>query len=76
MEPKTGTQLIAWAPFIVVIAAWIVFMTYLRLSPTMVQRRTWFGQTLNYLQRIEAQLENIVRRLDDKDRKELPREIG
>ena len=70
MEPKTGTQLlIAWAPFLVLIAVWIVFMLYFRMSPAMVNRRTWFAQTLNHLQRIEALLENIARKLDNNDRK-------
>lgn len=70
MEPKTGTQLlIAWAPFLVLIAVWIVFMLYFRMSPAMVNRLPWFGQTLNHLQRIEELLENILRKLDHNDRK-------
>lgn len=70
MEPKTGTQLlIAWAPFLVLIAFWIVFMLYFRLSPAMVNRRGWFGQTLQHLQRIEDLLEKISRKLDQNDRK-------
>ena len=70
MEPKTGTQLlIAWAPFLALIAVWIVFMLYFRMSPVMVNRRGWFGQTLHHLQRIEELLENIVRKLDHNDRK-------
>lgn len=78
MEPQTGTQLlIAWAPFLVVIGCWIVFMLYFRMSAAMVTRRGWFGQTLHHhrrghgerLQRIEELLENIVRKLDHNDRK-------
>jgi hypothetical protein len=70
LEPNTGTQLlIAWAPFLVLIAVWIVFMLYFRMSPAMVNRRPWFGQTLNHLQRIEELLENILRKLDHNDRK-------
>jgi hypothetical protein len=66
LDPKTGTQLlIAWAPFLVLIAVWIVFMLNFRMSPAMVYRRSWFGQTLNHLQRIEELLENIVRKLDN-----------
>jgi hypothetical protein len=69
LDPKTGTQfLIAWAPFLVLIGVWIVFMMYFRMSPAMVNRRAWFGQTLNHLQRIEELLENIIRKLDN-DRK-------
>ncbi len=67
MEPKTGTQLlIAWAPFLVLIAFWIVFMLYFRLSPAMVNRREWFGQTLHHLERIEELLEEIARKLNPK----------
>jgi hypothetical protein len=70
LEPKTGTQLlIAWVPFLVIIAVWIVFMLYFRMSPAMANRRGWFGQTLNHLQRIEELLENIVRKLNHNDRK-------
>jgi hypothetical protein len=70
LEPKTGMQiLIAWAPILVLIAFWIVFMMYFRMSPAMVNRRAWFGQTLHHLQRIEELLENIARKLDHNDRK-------
>jgi len=70
LEPKTGTQiLIAWAPFLVLIACWIIFMLYFRMSPAMVNRRSWVGQTLHYLQRIEELLENIARKIDRDDRK-------
>ena len=70
MEPNTATQLLtAWAPFLVLIAFWIAFMVYFRLSPAMANRRTWFSQTLHHLQRIEELLENIARKLDNKDRK-------
>jgi hypothetical protein len=61
--------LIAWAPFLVLITCWIVFMLYFRMSPSMVNRRAWFGQTLHHLQRIEELLEHIVRKLDHNDRK-------
>jgi hypothetical protein len=54
---------------LILIAAWIVFMLYFRMSPAMVNRRGWFGQTLNHLQRIEELLESIVRKLDHNDRK-------
>jgi|RhiMetdeSRZDD1v2_1073273.scaffolds.fasta_scaffold00161_69 hypothetical protein len=70
LEPKTGTQiLIAWAPFLVLIACWIIFMLYFRMSPAMVNRRSWVGQTLHHLQRIEELLENIARKIDRDDRK-------
>jgi hypothetical protein len=70
LEPKTVTQLLtAWAPFVVLIAFWIIFMMYFRFSPVMVHRRTWFGQTLGHLERIEQLLENIARKLDHNDRK-------
>ena len=70
MEPKTGTQiLIAWAPFLVLIACWIIFMLYFRMSPAMVNRRSWVGQTLHHLQRIEELLENIARKIDRDDGK-------
>jgi hypothetical protein len=70
LEPKTGTQLlIAWAPFLVLILSWIVFMLYFRMSPAMVNRRAWSGQTLHHLQRIEELLERIARKLDQNDRK-------
>jgi hypothetical protein len=70
LEPKTGTQiLIAWAPFLVLIAFWIIFMVYFRMSPAMVNRRAWSAQTLQHLQRIEQLLENIARKIDRDDRK-------
>jgi hypothetical protein len=70
LEPRTGTQLlIAWAPFLVLIAFWIVFMLYFRLSPAMVNRRAWYGQALHHLQRIEELLEDIARKLNQNDRK-------
>src|SRR5262245_32262512 len=38
LEPKTGTQIaIAWAPFLVLIAFWITFVLYLRISPAIGQ---------------------------------------
>ena len=70
LEPKTGTQiLIAWAPFLVLIACWIIFMLYFRMSPAVVNRRSWVGQTLQHLQRIEELLEKIARKMDRDDRK-------
>jgi hypothetical protein len=61
--------LIAWAPFLFLIACWIAFMLYFRLSPASANRRAWFGQTLHHLQRIEELLENIARKLDHNERK-------
>jgi hypothetical protein len=70
LEPKTGTQiLVAWAPFLILIACWVGFMLYFRMSPAMINRRGWFGETLHHLQRIEELLEKIARKLDNNDRK-------
>lgn len=70
MEAKTGIQmLIAWTPFLVLIIFWVGFMLYFRMSPVMVNRRHWFGETLHHLQRIEELLEEIVRKLGNSDRK-------
>ena len=60
---------IAWAPFLVLIAFWIAFMLYFRMSPAMVNRRAWFDQTLHHLQRIEELLEDVARKLDQSNRK-------
>jgi hypothetical protein len=61
--------LIAWAPFLILIACWVGFVVYFRMSPAMANRRHWFGETLHHLQRIEELLERIARKLDDNDRK-------
>ena len=44
-------------------------MLYFRMSPAMGNRRAWFGQTLQHLQRIEQLLENIAQKIDRDDRK-------
>lgn len=61
--------MIAWAPFLVLVAVWIVFMLYFRMAPALVNRHAWFGQALHHLQRIEELLEDIARKLDGNDRK-------
>lgn len=39
MEAKTGTQMvIAWGPFAVVLALWVVALLYVRMSPTRFKR--------------------------------------
>jgi hypothetical protein len=39
VEAKTGTQMvIAWAPFAVVLALWVVALLYVRMSPTRFKR--------------------------------------
>jgi hypothetical protein len=69
LEPQTATQIvIAWVPVLVLIAFWIVFMLYFRMSPALANRRGWFGETLHHLQRIEELLERIARKLDHNDR--------
>lgn len=70
LEPKSGMQiLVSWLPFLVLIAVWIGFMFYFRMSPAMVNRRMWFGQTLHHLERIEELLEKIATKLDHDGRK-------
>jgi len=50
-------------------ACWVGVMVYFRMSPAIVNRRGWFGETLHHLQRIEELLEKIARKLDNDDRK-------
>ena len=70
MEPKSATQaLVAWLPFLVLIAFWIGFMIYFRLSPAMAHRRKWFGETIRHLERIEELLEKISNKLGPDGRK-------
>jgi hypothetical protein len=39
VEAKTGTHMvIAWAPFTVVLALWVVALLYVRMSPTRLKR--------------------------------------
>jgi hypothetical protein len=61
--------LVSWLPFLVLITFWIGFMIYFRMSPVMVNRRAWFGQTLRHLERIEELLEDIAKKLDQDGRK-------
>jgi hypothetical protein len=70
LEAKSGMQiLVSWLPFLVLIAFWIGFMIYFRMSPVMANRRSWFGQTLHHLERIEELLEKIASKLDQNARK-------
>ena len=57
-------MLISWLPFLILAAVWVFFMFYLRFSPAAVNRRFWFGQVLHHLERIEALLEEIAKKLD------------